>query len=276
MNGKLLRISLAVVCTFASATLAFSQAQTAQTAQNRIPQPIVIGEQQANGAYVTTPTGMQTFTCSNPQQYATPDGSSQGWACYDQATGVWLLNAVPPAAAQAPAQAPPQAPAQAPAVQTAPQQPSVIYQQPPTVIYQQPAPAVVYAVPGYGYGAYPYGYGYPFYSPSVIWGTTAIRAAGGIFSAAIIGNRYSYRPFYGRPGRFGRRYVIYPDPWKAAVQRPPFFFPTSFLSLSGQYHNDEFRCGRRNVVGQNRIESAAYKRPVKGTNSRASSESLWK
>lgn len=149
MNGKLLRLSLAMVCVFALAPLAFSQAQIPQ---NRIPQQIVIGDQQANGAYVTAPTGgMQSFTCSSPQQYATPDGSSQGWACYDQATGVWLLNAVPPAAAQAPAQVP--------AVQTAPQQPGVVYQQPPTVIYQQAAPAVVYAAPGYGYG-YPYGYGY--------------------------------------------------------------------------------------------------------------------
>jgi len=193
MNGKLLRISFAMVCLLASATLAFSQTQTAQ---NRIPQQIVIGGQEANGAYVTAPTGgMQSFTCSTPQQYATPDGSSQGWACYDAATGVWLLNAVPPAAAQAPAPEP----APLPAVP----QPSVIYQQPPTVIYQQPAPTVVYAVPGYGYGYY--GYGYPVYSPSVIWGSAAIRGAGGIISAGIIGNRYSYRPFYGFRGRSGRR-----------------------------------------------------------------------
>jgi hypothetical protein len=161
MNGKLLRISLAIVCMFALAPLAFSQAQAAQ---NRIPQQIVIGGQQANGAYVTASTGgMQSFTCSNPQQYATPDGGSQGWACYDQATGVWLLNAVPPAAAQAPAQAP--QPVQA----APPQQPGVIYQQ-PAVVYQQPAPVVVYAAPGYGYGYpyaygyYGYGYGYPVYS----------------------------------------------------------------------------------------------------------------
>src|ERR1700730_423188 len=119
MNGKLQRMSLAIVCMFASATVAFSQAQTAQ---NRIPQQIAIGGQQANGAYVTVPTGgMQSFTCSNPQQYATPDGSSQGWACFDQATGVWLLNALPPAAAQTSAQAPTP-------VQAGPQQPNVIYQ----------------------------------------------------------------------------------------------------------------------------------------------------
>jgi len=153
VNGKLLRIGLAIVCMFALAPLAFSQAQTAQ---NRIPQQIVINGQQANGAYVTAATGsMQSFTCPNPQQYATPDGGSQGWACYDQATGVWLLNSVPPAAAQAPGSGQAPSPVQA----APPQQPSVVYQQPPSVVYQQPAPVVVYASPGYGYG-YPYGYGY--------------------------------------------------------------------------------------------------------------------
>jgi len=157
---KLLRIGLAIVCMFALAPLAFSQTQTAQ---NRIPQQIVIGGQQANGAYVTAPAGggMQSFTCSNPQQYATPDGGSQGWACYDQATGVWLLNAVPPAAAQAPAQAFASVPA------APPTQPTVIAQQPPAVVYQQPSPGVVYAgypYDPYAYGYYGYGYGYPVYS----------------------------------------------------------------------------------------------------------------
>jgi hypothetical protein len=158
MNGKFLRISLAIVCTFALAPMAFSQTQTAQ---NRISQSIVIGGQQANGAYVTASTGgMQSFTCSNPQQYATPDGGSQGWACFEQATGVWLLNAVPPAAAQT------SAPVPVPASGQQTEQPNVVYQQPPTVVYQQ-QPAVVYAAPAYPY-AYPYYgyYGYPAYYPS--------------------------------------------------------------------------------------------------------------
>src|SRR3989442_8563180 len=75
----------------------------AQAAQNRIPQQIVINGQMVNGAYVTTPGGqIQSFTCSSPQHYVTADGASQGWACYEEATGVWLLSAVPPAQAQAP------------------------------------------------------------------------------------------------------------------------------------------------------------------------------
>src|SRR5437867_12689368 len=81
------------------ATAGFSQIQAAQT---RIPQQIIINGQAANGAYVTAPSGgIQSFTCATPQQYGTPDGSSQGWTCYEQATGTWLLNAVPPAQAQA-------------------------------------------------------------------------------------------------------------------------------------------------------------------------------
>ena len=64
-----------------------------QAVQNRIAQQVIINGQQVNGAHVTASTGgMQTFTCSNPQQYVTPDGASQGWACFDQATNVWLLK----------------------------------------------------------------------------------------------------------------------------------------------------------------------------------------
>jgi hypothetical protein len=183
MNGKIRRIGLAIVCMFALAPLAFSQAQTAQ---NRISQQIVINGQQANGAFVTAATGgMQSFTCPSPQQYATPDGGSQGWACYDQATGVWLLNAVPPAAAQAPAQAP------SPVQTTPQQQPTVVYQQPPAVIYQQPAPVVVYGGYGYPYGYGYYGYGYPVYSPGFAVGI------------GFGGFRGGFGGFRG--GRFGRR-----------------------------------------------------------------------
>src|SRR5437588_6288947 len=87
--------------------------------QNRIPQQIVINGQQVAGAYVMAPEGgVESFSCPAPQPYMTPDGASQGWACYEPATGVWLLNAVPPAQSQV-----------APA--PLPQQPAVIYQQAP-------------------------------------------------------------------------------------------------------------------------------------------------
>jgi hypothetical protein len=184
-----------------------------QAGQNRIPQQIVINGQMASGAYVTTAAGqIQSFTCPLPQQYTTADGSSQGWACYEQTTGVWLLNAVPPAQAQvAPAPSPqtvPQAvpqqppviyqqappvvvyPQTQPAVIYQPAPPAVIYQQPPTVIYQQPAPTVVYApAPRPVVVA-------PAYPSSVVLGRAAINAAGRIASAAILNSRHSKDYYY--------------------------------------------------------------------------------
>ena len=156
-----------------------------QSVQNRIPQQVIINGQQVNGAHVTASTGgMQTFTCSNPQQYVTPDGASQGWACFDQATGVWLLNALPPS---------PQPVQQVPAP-VYPQPPTVIYQQPPTVIYQQPAPAtVIYTTPAPVIVA-------PAYSPGVVLGAAAINATGRIVSAAILGSYRYPRVYYVRPG----------------------------------------------------------------------------
>jgi hypothetical protein len=121
-TGKLL--GLLALLILVSATGVFAQAP-----QNRIPQQIVLNGQSANGAYVMASTGgMQSFTCANPQQYATPDGGSQGWACYDQASGVWLLNAVPPKSSQDPVAVPP--PAQAP-LPPPPQAPVAVPQQAP-------------------------------------------------------------------------------------------------------------------------------------------------
>jgi len=196
----------------------FSQVQAAQ---NRIPQQIVINGQMASGAHVTTPEGqIQSFTCPSPQRYTTADGSSQGWACYEQTTGVWLLNAVPPSQAQVtPAPAPQPAPQviqqpplvyqQAPPVvvyqpqpaviyQSAP--PAVIYQQPPTVIYE-PAPTVVYAPRRPVVVA-------PAYPSSVVLGAAAIDAAGRIASAAILSSRHSHYYYYGDHDRRhnGRRW----------------------------------------------------------------------
>src|SRR5262249_58978445 len=103
-GGKALRTGLGAAFVVVFATAGFSEAQTVQ---NRIPQQIVVNGERVNGAYVPAAGGgMQSFTCSSPQHYTTPDGASQGWACFDQATGVWLLNAVPPAQAAAPAPTP--------------------------------------------------------------------------------------------------------------------------------------------------------------------------
>jgi hypothetical protein len=177
--------SLTIVLALALSAQAFAQTQPVQS---RIPQQVIINGQKVNGAHVIAANGgMQAFTCSNPQQYATPDSASQGWACFDQATGVWLLNALPPSTQ---ATAPP-APAPAPAGAPLPAQPpAVVYQQPATVIYQQPYPAtVVYPAPVVVA---------PVYPPGVILGAAAINATGRIVSAALLGPRYYGGFYYGR------------------------------------------------------------------------------
>src|SRR5882672_7618124 len=119
----------------------FSQGQAAQ---NRIPQQVVINGQMVNGAFVTTAGGqLQSYTCATPQHYATADSTSQGWACYEQTTGVWLLNSLPPAQAQA-APAPQPVPQQQPVPKQQPPPPVIYQQAPPTVIYQQAPPTVIY------------------------------------------------------------------------------------------------------------------------------------
>jgi hypothetical protein len=202
-----------------------------QAAQNRVPQQVVINGQTVNAvSIVAEGGGLQTYRCLNPQQYSSLDGASQGWACYDQATGVWLLNALPPAQAQVPP--PVQPPVQQPPVQRAPlpvpqaappvypqQQPSVIYQQPPVVVYQPPVvyqPAtVVYQQPAVFYPA-PVVYTAPVYPrpvvvapaypSSVVLGAAAIGAAGQIISAAVYGHpRFEYVAPYYRGVRVWRR-----------------------------------------------------------------------
>lgn len=220
MRDRVFFLGIAVVGTLAlSPSMAFSQAQATST---RIPQQIVINGQMASGAYVTAPGGqMQSYTCPSPQQYTTADGNSHGWACYEQTTGVWLLNAVPPPQApQAPVvpqgpvavpqtsapqtSAPPFVvfPREAPVVVYQAPPPTVIYQAPPTVIYQQ-APAVVYAPP-----PPPPVVVAPAYPSSVILGKAAIDAAGRIASAVILNSRYpreyiAYNTY--EIGRHGRR-----------------------------------------------------------------------
>jgi hypothetical protein len=182
MKNKRLLVGIGAILTFTLfVPVGFSQGQPVQ---NRIPQQIIINGQSANGAYVTAPGGgLQSFTCSAPQQYSTVDGATQGWACFDQATGAWLLKALPPAQPQAQASTVPPAAPVPPA--PLPQQPAVIY---------QPAPAVVYGPP-----VYPVFVG-PAYPSSVIYGTAAINAFGRIAAAAIYP-----RPFY-RPIRFHGRF----------------------------------------------------------------------
>jgi len=184
--------SLVVILMIVGAVNGFSQVQGTQS---RIPQQVFINGVQVNGAFVIAANGgMQAYTCPAPQQYTTPDGSSQGWACFEQSTNTWLLNAVAPAQPQVQTQPPVQNQAQVPP--PPPQQTAgAPLPQPPAVIYQQPAPAVVYANP---YPAYP---AYPTYPVFV----AAAYPAPYFYGPAFIGPRFyvGFGPvFY---GRFGRR-----------------------------------------------------------------------
>jgi len=233
MRGKRLPLlsKLAISALLTAAIPAY--ATQVQTAQNRVSQQVAINGQTVNAVSVVAEGGgLQTYRCVNPQQYSTLDGASQGWACYDQATGVWLLNALPPTQAQVPApqpqvqqppvqRAPLPVPQAAPPAVTYPQQPSVVYQQPPVVVYQQPPvvyqpapvvyqqPAVVYqpATVVYTTPVYPRPVVVaPAYPSSVVLGAAAIGAAGRIISAAIYGGgpRVAYvGPYY--RGRVWRR-----------------------------------------------------------------------
>jgi hypothetical protein len=219
MRDRAVSFGIGIVAFFAlTPSAAFSRSQAGQA---RIPQQVIINGQLVSGAYVTAAGGqLQSCTCSAPQHYTTADASSQGWACYEPATGVWLLNAIAPAQHQAPQAAPAPVPVppatvqQPPAViyqqapptviyQAAPP-PTIVYQQPPTVIYQQPVPTVVYApAPRPVVVA-------PAYPSSVILGAAAIDAAGRIASAAIANSRhreyyYYYDDHYRRHDRYHDR-----------------------------------------------------------------------
>src|SRR5262249_49731376 len=103
-----------------AAVLAFSISAHAQVimGEQRVIQPIIVNGQQAQGVLVIRNGAIQTFTCPSPQSYVTENQSESGWACFDQATGTWLLHA------QAPSPV---------VVSPPPQQPVVVYSQPSPV-----------------------------------------------------------------------------------------------------------------------------------------------
>ena len=142
--GKMISESgLVLAVIVAAANLGFSQAQPGQT---RIPQQIIVNGRAANGAYVRNASGgMQTFKCAYPQPYTTPEGATNGWACYDQASATYLLNALPPVPSQAPAAVPAPVPLPAPAQPPA-EAPA------PAPLPPAPLPAPTRVDPGYGVG----------------------------------------------------------------------------------------------------------------------------
>jgi hypothetical protein len=194
IRSKSILISAGLVVTLTIGTISPSFAQ-APVAQSRIAQQVMIGGLRVDAATVIAPGGgIQSYSCPGPQQYVTPDGASQGWACFDPITNVWLLSALPPQQeAPAPVQAPPPVVLQQ-VVQQPVYLPAVIYQYPvqPAVVYQAPA-RVVYASPIYAAPV----------SSSAVIGASVISAAGWIASAVIAnsGHNYYRGPIYVGHGR---------------------------------------------------------------------------
>jgi hypothetical protein len=125
-----LLLAAALVC---FAGVAF--AQTVAPAE-RVERAVIINGHEVPGVMVIQNGVIQSYTCTSPQEYVAVDQSSQGWACYDQASGTWFLNALP-------------------------QQSANVYEQTP--VYDQEAPTVY----GYYPSQYPYAYPYPYgYYPS--------------------------------------------------------------------------------------------------------------
>lgn len=122
--------TLILAAFLAGILLCFNGIGFAQGVQQRIPQAVIVNGQQTEGVTVMQNGMVQTVTCPSPQPYTAVDQSSSGWACLDESTGTWLLNAVPP-------------------------QSSTVYTQPPA--YYQEAPGY-YGYPYYPYDYYPYGY----------------------------------------------------------------------------------------------------------------------
>jgi hypothetical protein len=177
----LVTASLVIALTIGSMNTVLAQAPLSQ---NRVAQQVMIGGLRVDAAYVMAAGGgVQSYSCPGPQQYVTPDGASQGWACFDPTTNVWLLSALPPQQqAPAPAPAPPPVVVQQ-VIQQPVYAPPVIYQYPvvqPAVIYRTP-PRIVYAAPVYAA---------PVYSSSAIVGAAAIGAAGRIAAAVIATSGY--------------------------------------------------------------------------------------
>src|SRR5262245_13974358 len=114
---------------------AYSPSLFGQVPQERINQPIIINGQEVDAVVVVQSGTILTQTCRAPQSYVTVDQSSSGWECFDASTGLWLLNARPPAQAAAP-------------------------QQPPSVVYSQTTPVYVPSTTIPSYYSYPYTY-YP-------------------------------------------------------------------------------------------------------------------
>jgi len=138
MRRKLV-LSMIIAALVIVFTSALAQASTA--AEQRIIQPITVNGQSAQGVLVVENGAVLTVSCDSPVPYVTANQSESGWACFEQATGMWLLHAQPTA-----------------------QQSSTVYNSPSTVYVPTYSSYYPYYSYGYPYYSYPYSYyGYPYY-----------------------------------------------------------------------------------------------------------------
>ena len=94
MFGRLLLVLLLIGLPLSYVTPA--HAQIGPPGQARTAQTIIISGQETQGVMVTENGVVQNYTCPSPQPYTAADGSFSGWACFDEASGMWLLNAQSP------------------------------------------------------------------------------------------------------------------------------------------------------------------------------------
>lgn len=192
------KLALSLMVMVLMAVPAFSQA--AAPAQERVLESVVINGQTVRGVIVVQNGVVQSYTCSSPQPYVTANNAESGWACFETATGVWLLHARPAQASSVYSQAP-------------------VYTAPPTVVYTYPAvpyygyPYNYYPYSYYPYGYYPYypygfgsgfgfGFGFGFASRGPVFVNRSVVVRG--LSRPFVGTRSGGRAFVGG-GRVGRR-----------------------------------------------------------------------
>src|SRR5262249_16767058 len=125
----------------------------------RFEQEVIVNGREVRGVMTVQNGAIQSYTCESPQEYAAVDQTSSGWACYDQATGTWLLHAVPPQTGAVNDQA---------VNDQASNDQAAVYYQPESDSY--PYPYYSYPSPyPYAYPYYPYPY-YGYYGPAFGFG----------------------------------------------------------------------------------------------------------
>jgi hypothetical protein len=131
-------------------TLSGSTVAIGAPRQEHVEQTLLIKGREVDGVMIMQDGVAQSITCPSPQPYVTADGTSTGWACFDPATEMWLMNA------------------KAQSATGYAQQP--VYQERSTVYSYYSSPYwYPYPIP-YPYPNYPFYYGGPFY-----WGAPSFR-----------------------------------------------------------------------------------------------------